>query len=371
MKRTLLGAGLLCVAFSAATAQSLRGKLTGVESGKIVISLVDVAEGVKADTIALNAVGEFSYSLEAEKASRATIYPVEKQTPGSERRRPPYISVILVPGEQMALNGTFEDYKVDGTAFYKEYYAACMPLDSIDALRNALSVKYSKMGDDEATRNAYLAEYRPLMDASKAYILNYIKAHPDSDVSTALIINLGMRNYDQGLALLTPRAKEGKLSSLYKSGLRTIEKQKEKERRINEMEGKPAPTFTLPGLDGNLISLESLRGKYVVLDFWGSWCGWCIKGIPDMKKSYEKHKGKVEFVSVDCRDTEAKWKKAVADNAMPWVHVRCANGCDLPDQYNVLGYPTKVVIDPQGNVVKTVIGESQEFYELLDKLFAE
>ena len=49
-------------------------------------------------------------------------------------------------------------------------------------------------------------------------------------------------------------------------------------------EGQMAPDFTLKDLQGNDLSLSSLRGKYVVLDFWGSWCGWCIKGIPDMKE---------------------------------------------------------------------------------------
>lgn len=66
----------------------------------------------------------------------------------------------------------------------------------------------------------------------------------------------------------------------------------------------PAPDFTLKDIQGNDFSLSSAKGKYVILDFWGSWCGWCIKGLPDMKKAYRKYKHKVVFVGIDCNDTE-------------------------------------------------------------------
>jgi hypothetical protein len=89
-----------------------------------------------------------------------------------------------------------------------------------------------------------------------------------------------------------------------------------------------------------------------------------------MKAAYEKYKDKMEIVSVDCRDTEAKWREAVAKYAMSWTQVRCdGKTCDLPTQYNVMGYPTKCIVGPDGKVVKTVIGEDPEFYKFLDTLF--
>ena len=97
-------------------------------------------------------------------------------------------------------------------------------------------------------------------------------------------------------------------------------------------EGQMAPDFTLKDLQGNDLALSSLRGKYVVLDFWGSWCGWCIKGIPDMKKYYDKYKDRMEI-------------------------------------YGVPGYPTKIVVDPQGKIAKIVVGEDPAFYTYLDELF--
>ena len=141
------------------------------------------------------------------------------------------------------------------------------------------------------------------------------------------------------------------------------------ENKKNIVEGTMAPDFTLKDINGEELTLSSLRGKYVVLDFWGSWCGWCIKGIPDMKKYYEKYKGKMEILGIDCRDTEEKWKAAVAKYELPWLHVRNEGEPDVSLLYAVQGYPTKIVIDPEGKIAKIVVGESPAFYEYLDELF--
>lgn len=131
-----------------------------------------------------------------------------------------------------------------------------------------------------------------------------------------------------------------------------------------------APDFELPDLQGNLLKLSSLRGKYVVLDFWGSWCIWCIRGIPAMKEAYTKHKDKMEILGIDCRDTETKWRNAVEKYELPWLHVRCndAQLQILGQQYNIEGFPTKVVIDPEGKIAKVIVGEDPEFYTYLDQL---
>lgn len=137
------------------------------------------------------------------------------------------------------------------------------------------------------------------------------------------------------------------------------------------VEGDGAPDFELPNLQGSTTKLSSLRGKYVVLDFWGSWCVWCIRGIPNMKSYYSKYKEKMEILGVDCRDTEDKWKAAVEEHQLPWLQVRCPDEQlqAIAAQYNIEGFPTKVVIDPNGKLIKTVVGEDPEFYTYLDQLF--
>ena len=136
-----------------------------------------------------------------------------------------------------------------------------------------------------------------------------------------------------------------------------------------EADGIEAPDFTLNDLNGKPLTLSSLRGKYVILDFWGSWCGWCIKGIPQMKEYYQKYAGKFEILGIDCNDPEEKWKAAVEKYELPWLHVYNPRDSKVLEQYEIQGFPTKIIVGPDGKIVKTIIGEDPAFYAFLDELF--
>ena len=109
----------------------------------------------------------------------------------------------------------------------------------------------------------------------------------------------------------------------------------------------------------------------MVLDFWGSWCVWCVRGVPKMKEYYEKYKDKMEILGMDCGDSEDDWKTAVKELGMPWQHVYVPEGSDLMKKFQIQGFPTKIILDQKGNIMQTVVGETPEFYEALDKLFGE
>ena len=140
----------------------------------------------------------------------------------------------------------------------------------------------------------------------------------------------------------------------------------------NIKEGAVAPQFTLQDDKGNEVALGSLRGRWVVLDFWGTWCGWCIKGIPDMKKAYEKHKSKCEFISIDCNESRDAWLKGLEKYEMPWIQLynprESSPMDDVSVKYAVEGYPTKFIISPEGAIYKIFVGETAEFYAELDRV---
>lgn len=123
----------------------------------------------------------------------------------------------------------------------------------------------------------------------------------------------------------------------------------------------------LKDINGNDFSLHSIlgKGKYIVIDFWGSWCAWCIKGFPEMAEYYDKYKDRLEIVGVACYDKEEKWKDAVNRNNIPWLHVFSYDGT-TEVRFGVTAYPYKVVVSPEGKVMKCFKGETDEFYEMLD-----
>ena len=201
--------------------------------------------------------------------------------------------------------------------------------------------------------------------------MNFIKENPKSGVSASLL--MGVEDLETAYGYLDESVKTGVFSLFTDAVKNEIEQQQAQKKAMEKLApGNPAPDFTLNDINGKPLALSSLRGKYVIIDFWGSWCGWCIKGMPEMKKYYEKYKGKLEILGVDCNDTEEKWKAAVEKHQLPWKHVyNPRSNREVLTKYAVSGFPTKVLVDPKGNIVKLLAGEDPAFYQLLDEVLAK
>lgn len=266
------------------------------------------------------------------------------------------ISVPALGGEDVQINGSFDDYTIAGSSFYQQY----APIEEIQ------KVYRDKLSSSDISVDDRKALYEQLKDEMTTYIYR----HPNDEASLTLLQYVEPENMVTVINMLSPTIRKGRMKpvvdAIMKQAENNLMAQKAKE-RIKE--GIEAPDFTLDDIHGKPFTLSSLRGKWVILDFWGSWCGWCIKGMPDMKKYYEKYRGKFEIIGVDCNDTVEMWKKAVKDNALPWVHVYNKSADGAPDKYAVEAYPTKIIIDPKGKINKIVVGESEDFYKYLDELF--
>lgn len=125
--------------------------------------------------------------------------------------------------------------------------------------------------------------------------------------------------------------------------------------------GKEAPLFTLPDTTGTNVNLADFRGRYLLIDFWASWCPYCRVENPNLVTAYEKYKDmKFTILSVSLDSDHAKWMKAIHDDNMTWTHVSDLQYWDaeVPALYAVRGIPANVLLDPDGNIIaRNLMGE--------------
>ena len=149
------------------------------------------------------------------------------------------------------------------------------------------------------------------------------------------------------------------------------------ERRYNVLTqfqvGKVAPDFTQNTPEGEELKLSDLRGKYILIDFWASWCGPCRRENPNVVRMYDKYKAKgFDILGVSLDRDQGRWLKAIEQDQLGWLHVSDLKGWQnaVAKQYNITSIPKTILLDPEGKIIgKNLRGPSLE--QKLEEIFGD
>lgn len=312
---------------------------------------------------------------------------------------------LAVPAVQACVNPKLTSNAYDETKFYRFYLEPAemtLTLDGADLSRSRLEGSFTQAQVDslKMQTDAVMAEAQPILDAmkaetdhDKAYALReqlepyqervgkldqaFIATHPASYAAPSYLrLYMGRMAYDE----------IRKLYDAFPPAVRQMPEAKEVAAELAVLErvqpGQPAPDFEATDVNGKPFRLSDLRGNYVVIDFWASWCVPCRQSNPHMKELYKKYHAKgLEYVYVADNDSQPdEWRKAIKEDGLEDFHhvlrgmkvvsrkpYKLDHTNDISDKYAIHFLPTKYLIDREGKIVGKL--DSEELDAKLREVF--
>jgi peroxiredoxin len=373
---------------------SLSGTIQGQAPDRVQLYYTDSAGQNRLDSCSVTG-GRFTFQGTVAEPSMVSLGATDAKTWND----PHIVHFFLEPGS-MTINLPGDDYKkavITGSPVEDEYqslqqaeqpvYAEMKPLEPIyaaagEALRAAMKAgKDDKLIDSLRYRAAAIHDqFDPYYKRLRDIQIGFAAAHPQSYVTL-----MSMRMLTNEMPLDSVRLFYDRMGPT----LQQTEAGKAIAEDIRKLQagspGSPAADFTAKELNGSTFSLSALRGKYVLIDFWASWCVPCRKSMPHVRELYERYKGKgLEVLAVSDDDHDSTvWKKAVAkDGTGIWHNVlrgfdmdkrmkNLPNDKDISEKFGIHSLPTKILIDPQGTIIGRYDQGTDEEAAAMDKKLAD
>lgn len=293
--------------------------------------------------------GKFSFTG---KGSEPNMFWLTKSANISEQPN----LIFFVDGGKTNISGNIDSLQfatVTGGQTQKDYTEYTQLMGGYSAKQQAIVAAYNeaRSKNDQVTMGNKYAEYQSVDKEIKNSLSDFIKNHPKSAVSGYAIY------YNYQNANVPVEELEKIVGFLDKSILKT-KYGKLGQERLNQLHGTtigyPALDFSQANPDGKLVSLSDLKGKYVLLDFWASWCGPCRGENPNVVAAFNKYKDKgftVFGVSLD--QNRDKWLGAIKADNLTWTHVSDLKGWgnEVAKMYGISSIPQNLLLDKEGKII--------------------
>lgn len=298
--------------------------------------------------------GVFTYKTNVAEPTLATLSVSYNDSTGIRKSEP--VPLFLQTGKIIfTAKDSLKNYTVRGSAAHTGYLhltAQEKPYaDSMDVLYDAWS-RYHKEGNaaaQEATEQQIDSIDKAMREA---VYKTFVQAHPRSPV--ALYAVKQYAGYDINPAEVGPLF--GQLPEQTRQWPSALSFQEAISIARKTGIGRQAMNFTQTDTANNPVSLFQFRGRYVLVDFWASWCGPCRAENPNVVRAFNQYKDKgftILSVSLDRPNGRERWLKAIHDDGLTWTHVSDLKFWDnaVARQYGIRMIPQNVLIDPQGKIV--------------------